>query len=113
QQVRERGWPSTLDLPTGSGKTAALDIALFALALDAFEAPEARRQPRRIVLVVDRRVVVDQSYERAVHIASKLAEATDGPLGRVAAALRQVSGVSDGLPVVPAILRGGMPREVE
>lgn len=27
------------------------------VALDAFEAPEARKQPRRIVLVVDRRVV--------------------------------------------------------
>ena len=29
------GWPDILDLPTGSGKTAALDVALFALALQA------------------------------------------------------------------------------
>lgn len=113
ERVRAEGWPSTLDLPTGSGKTATLDIALFALALDAFDPPETRRQPRRIVLVVDRRVVVDQAYERAVHISAKLAEAQEGPLGHVAAALRNISGVSKGPPVMAALLRGGMPREDE
>ena len=71
-RVGSEGWPSTLDLPTGSGKTATLDLALFALALDAFEPPGDRRQARRVVLVVDRRVVVDQAYERAVSIAQAL-----------------------------------------
>jgi CRISPR-associated endonuclease/helicase Cas3 len=112
-RVRTDGWPSTLDLPTGSGKTATLDIALFALALDAFEAREHRRQPRRIVLVVDRRVVVDQAYERAVRLAETLKGAQDGILARVAGALRALQGDAEALPVLPAILRGGMPRESE
>ena len=34
RQVHARGaWPQVLDLPTGSGKTAALDIAIFQLAM--------------------------------------------------------------------------------
>ncbi len=113
ERVCADGWPPSLDLPTGSGKTAALDVALFALALDAFEEPAARRQPRRIVLVVDRRTVVDQAYERAVRLAEALREAREGVLARVADALRSLQGDPDALPVLPGILRGGMPRESE
>ncbi len=113
RRVVEEGWPSTLDLPTGAGKTATLDVAVFALALDAARKPEDRRQSRRIVLVVDRRVVVDQAFERACAIAKKLDEAKEGILVEVAAALRELSGNPDGLPILPAILRGGMPRESE
>lgn len=112
-KVHEGGWPTTLDLPTGSGKTATLDVALFALALDASRPAAERRQPRRIVLVVDRRVVVDQGYERAVAIANSLEAAKDGILADVAKALRELSGDSSALPVLPAVLRGGMPRESE
>lgn len=113
ERVVDRGWPSTLDLPTGAGKTAALDVAVFALALDAARSPGERKQSRRIVLVVDRRVVVDQAFERAATIAEKLDEAEEGILAEVARALRALSGNPDGLPILPAILRGGMPRESE
>ena len=113
ERVVTEGWPSTLDLPTGAGKTAALDIAVFALALDAGRPPAERRQSRRIVLVVDRRVVVDQAFERAVTIANKLKDAKKGILIEVADALRKLSGNAEGLPILPAILRGGMPRESE
>lgn len=113
EQVVDLGWPSTLDLPTGSGKTAALDIAVFALALDAERPHGERKQARRIVLVVDRRVIVDQAFERASAIAKKLDEAKEGILAEVARALRKLSGNPDGLPILPAILRGGMPRESE
>lgn len=112
-RVAADGWPSTLDLPTGAGKTSTLDVAIFALALDAAKPLQARRQARRIVLVVDRRVVVDQAFERAATIAKKLDESKDGVLADVAAALRTLSGNPNGLPVLPAILRGGMPRESE
>jgi CRISPR-associated endonuclease/helicase Cas3 len=113
ERVANQGWPSTLDLPTGAGKTATLDVAVFALALDAARPSGERKQARRIVLVVDRRVVVDQAFERAGTIAKKLDEAKTGILADVAKALRALSGNPDGLPVLPAILRGGMPRESE
>lgn len=62
--VANQRWPRVLDLPTGSGKTTCIDIALFALALDAPRPPAERWCPRRIAMVVDRRVVVDQAAER-------------------------------------------------
>ena len=43
RRVQQSGWPEVLDLPTGSGKTAALDIALYHLAIDG-----GRTAPRRI-----------------------------------------------------------------
>ena len=58
-----------LDLPTGAGKTAAMDAAVFHLALRA-DAPG--KAALRIALVVDRRIVVDDAYTRAKKIASEL-----------------------------------------
>src|SRR5262250_445621 len=54
-------WPDVLDLPTGSGKTAALDIAVFHLALEAAKGTD-RRAPLRIAFVVDRRLIVDDAF---------------------------------------------------
>ena len=62
--AQENTWPEVLDLPTGSGKTAALDIAVFHLALEAVRGRE-RRAPVRIAMVVDRRLVVDDAFDRA------------------------------------------------
>ena len=58
-------WPDVLDLPTGSGKTAALDAAVFHLAL-RHECPQ--KSALRIALVVDRRLVVDDAHARATRI---------------------------------------------
>ena len=69
-------WPDVLDLPTGSGKTAALDAAVFHLALQ-FQCPA--RAALRIVLVVDRRLVVDDAYERARRIEKFLDDPTCAP----------------------------------
>ena len=54
-------------LPTASGKTACLDIAVFVLAVQADRLRVNQRitAPRRIFFVVDRRVIVDEAYERA------------------------------------------------
>ena len=113
----EAPWPEAIALPTAAGKTACLDIAVFALAAQASRL--ARKQaitaPRRIFFVVDRRVIVDQAYERVRRLADHLEKAQDGILKRVADNLRQVAhGEVDGfagvLPLAAYALRGGMYR---
>ncbi len=105
REVFYNGWPDVLDLPTASGKTAVLDIAVFHLALEA--ASPSRRAPLRIAFVVDRRLIVDQAQERAKRIRCLL-ERGEGIAGKVAAALRLISGRE---PLSVHALRGGLPRE--
>jgi CRISPR-associated endonuclease/helicase Cas3 len=104
--LKDGRWPSLLDLPTGTGKTSAIDVALFTLA----QRPDVF--PRRIVLIVDRRVVVDQGADHARHIQARLGQASAGAAARLAEALRALSGsVPDEPPFTVAVLRGGMPRD--
>jgi CRISPR-associated endonuclease/helicase Cas3 len=110
RHVVENGqWPSVLDLPTGSGKTAAIDIAVFHLALEAARGPQ-RRAPVRVAFVVDRRLVVDDAFLRARRIADRFAIAASGTVtARVAENLRSLS--DGGPPLIVRRLRGGIPRE--
>jgi CRISPR-associated endonuclease/helicase Cas3 len=102
----QQGWPDVLAVPTGCGKTSTLDIALFALAL------EPQRFPRRIVLVIDRRVVVDQGYRHALKIQRALTNPEDAVAERVAQCLRALwDGPAGTAPLQCAVLRGGMPCE--
>lgn len=104
EEVASRGsWPEVLDLPTGSGKTAVLLAAVFLLALDGEAAP------RRTVMVVDRRVVVDQSFELASALARAISSATTGVLDVVRERLKVLTG-GEGPPLVAARLRGGVAR---
>jgi len=104
--LAEGRWPDVLALPTGSGKTAVLDVAIFCLAA----MPE--RFSRRIVLVIDRRVVVDQGAERADLVAKALILAAEGVVADVASNLRALwGGARMEAPFEVAILRGGMPRD--
>ena len=105
---KEGEWPETLDLPTGSGKTAAIDIAIFHLALEESRT-EARRAPVRVAFVVDRRLVVDDAFERAKKIANTIAKGQGRVTERVAAQLKKLSG--DGPALIAQRLRGGIPRE--
>lgn len=111
QVVDKQRWPDTLDLPTGSGKTTCIDIALFALAMNAESPADKLWCPRRIAMVVDRRVVVDQVAERGRTLAHALANAGSGPAVRkVADALRSLSRTKDD-PLAVFTLRGGMPKD--
>lgn len=136
-----RAWPPAITLPTASGKTACLDIALFALAAQADRQARGETSsaaldsvpdgppgaslgaspgaaltahlttPRRIFFVVDRRVIVDEAFERAKAIAGKLAQATDGILACVARRLRLLAGGEDEAPLACFQLRGGIYRD--
>ena len=110
-------WPEAIALPTASGKTACMDIALFALAVQASRPDSGRpiAAPRRIFFVVDRRTIVDEAHERARRLAQKLADAGGGILKVVADRLRRVAhgsatGFEDELPLAVHALRGGMYR---
>ncbi len=105
-RLAEGTWPRALDLPTAAGKTACVDVAIHALAAQADRPAWKRTAPRRIWFVVDRRIVVDEAFERALRIAGRLEEATGGPLKEVAGRLRLLSGTDR--PLAVARLRGGV-----
>ena len=114
QRVAGTGWPDLLDLPTGSGKTAAIDIAVFNLALQADRGPD-RKAAMRICFVVDRRLVVDEAFGRAKRLAEALGRAAVDPaapdvLRRVALRLQALAGPG-APPLVTKQMRGGVPRE--
>jgi len=100
-------WPRTIDLPTASGKTAAIDVAVFALALDP---SKNRNAALRVFFVIDRRVVVDEAHRRASRIAGRLAAAKSGVAHVVAQRLRSIAG-KGAEPLATTVLRGGMYRE--
>ncbi|MBK8018130.1 MAG: hypothetical protein IPK20_16330 [Betaproteobacteria bacterium] len=77
-----------LDLPTGVGKTTCIDVALFALALDAGIVDEQRWCPRRIAMVVDRRIVADQVAERGRKLLRALMTSDEAIVVEVAKRLR-------------------------
>lgn len=86
-------WPDFIAAPTGSGKTACLEVAVYALAAQAHLPPAERRAARRIFFIVNRRVIVDEAFERARRMT--LALANPGPdrpaCAAVAEALRSLN----------------------
>jgi CRISPR-associated endonuclease/helicase Cas3 len=119
QVLSDRKWPDLIDRPTGSGKTAVLDVATFVLACNACEPAELRWMPTRIVMVIDRRIVVDQAGFRGSQIAEKLRNAETPILIRVANALSllasppeaQAKSIGKSSPIVSGVLRGGLVRD--
>lgn len=108
-RIAEEGkWPDVLDLPTGSGKTAAIDVAVFHLAAEADWGPR-RRAPVRIAFVVDRRLIVDDAFERARKIEAALHAPVGPATARIRERLQLLAG--DNSPLVARRLRGGIPRE--
>jgi CRISPR-associated endonuclease/helicase Cas3 len=109
ERVLTTGWPETIAMPTAAGKTACIDVAIFALAAE--EAGQgSRRHARRIFFVIDRRIVVDEAFRRAARIVKALAMATDGVVAQVANRLRLLAGPGES-PLATAVMRGGIYRD--
>lgn len=102
--VVEGTWPELIAVPTAAGKTAVIDVAVFALACSA-GSTVSHRAARRIFFVIDRRIVVDSVFERAVRLATALNKAREGIVREVADRLLSLGGE---VPLHVAALRGGM-----
>ncbi|MGH9413222.1 MAG: type I-G CRISPR-associated helicase/endonuclease Cas3g, partial [Terriglobales bacterium] len=98
-RVCTQGWPQVIALPTGSGKTACVDIAVYAMA---YGQPQG---PRRVFYVVDRRLVVSEAYARMQRIECRLCEVAE--LAPVAQALQERAHKGAKRPVLAFELRGG------
>src|SRR5205085_8727552 len=101
-------FPSECDIPTGLGKTSIIVIWLLALADDLMQQDGQRTIPRRLVYVVDRRVIVDQATSEADGIVRKLKELakTDEKLKEVYDALKQAALSQNDVVVALSTLRG-------
>jgi CRISPR-associated endonuclease/helicase Cas3 len=96
--------PDAVDLPTGLGKTSV--IAIWLLALSAQAAEGSPSLPRRLVYVVDRRTVVDQSTDVAMRIRRALLEDKPSPIvERILEPLRSLA-VDPDPPLAISTLRG-------
>ena len=70
--ARTERWPPEIGVPTGLGKTACLDVAVWWLSSQTDRAPALRTAPTRIWWVVNRRLLVDSTAEHAREVASAL-----------------------------------------
>ncbi|MEM9754152.1 MAG: DEAD/DEAH box helicase family protein, partial [Planctomycetota bacterium] len=70
-------WPDAVDLPTGLGKTSVIVLWMIALA-------NGGPVPRRLVVVVNRRTIIDQQSDVVRRLVDRL-DAVDGLRERLAA----------------------------
>ncbi len=108
-EVAENGWrkDQSIRLPTASGKTSLVDVAVFALAAQAHRPSCERTTPLRTFFIVDRRLVVDDVAVHAQRIAEALEAQGPEDLAEVRKNLRAF-GVEH--PLLVSTLRGGMYR---
>ena len=119
--VADGGWPDEIGVPTGLGKTACIDIAVWALARDGAVEPAERKTATRVWYVVNRRLLVDAAYRHGMALARWLADPAclveDWPAAseedvaaveRIAEALGRIAALgSDHGPLHITRLRGG------
>ena len=110
-------WPAEVGVPTGLGKTACLDIAIWWLASQADRAPAKRTAPTRIWWLVNRRLLVDSTTEHAESISNALRDPEQFGLRgsaaevttSVAHRLRSLAASRAVEPLEVIRLRGGVP----
>ena len=109
-------WCTEVGIPTGLGKTACLDIAVWWLASQATCDPALRIAPTRIWWVVNRRLLIDSTFEHAEKIEKTLSDPESADLRRedreivttVGNRLRSIAGNPKAKPLQVIRLRGGV-----
>lgn len=108
-------WPDEIAAPTGTGKSAVIEIHAFA---NAVSTNIGVRVPRRLSIIVPRRAIVDSHFLRARHLHDHLQEADgDTVSGAVCRALlalgRPLYGEDGGSqsPIQTVLLRGAVPAD--
>ncbi len=112
----EQAWPSEIGVPTGLGKTACLDIAVWWLASQADLTSSVRTAPTRIWWIVNRRLLVDAASDHAQAISSMLedpagagcSESSATALRSVATRLMSIGGSLSEQPLQVIPMRGGL-----
>lgn len=102
-ELVQKHFRTRCDVPTGLGKTSVIAVWLLALAHHA-RSGSLDWFPRRLVYVVNRRTVVDQSTREAERLRNALTG--NSKLKLVADALRGLSIHQDGPPLAISTLRG-------
>ena len=93
--------PKSVDIPTGLGKT--LCVLLFLLA--RIQNPEL---PRRVIYIVDRRAIVDQTAEQIRLWVDKFTK-----ISSLSTSFNRISAFPSSLPVQLGVLRGGLADDGE
>ena len=109
-------WPMEVGVPTGLGKTACLDIAIWWLASQADRLPVNRTAPTRIWWLVNRRLLVDSTAQHAQSIRDALQDPWAAGIkgesalvvATVADKLRSLASDPDADPLEVIRLRGGV-----
>lgn len=109
-ELLEGRFPPRCNIPTGLGKTAIIHIWLLALAEQLRTGLAGITLPRRLVYIVDRRVVVDQATEEADQLLARLKSAASAgpsdPLHSLARCLAETGCLRDNAPFTVSTLRG-------
>ncbi|HTV39275.1 MAG TPA: type I-U CRISPR-associated helicase/endonuclease Cas3 [Candidatus Sulfotelmatobacter sp.] len=82
--------PSLVDLPTGAGKTELVVIWLLALAWYGLNRSEREPVPRRLIWVVNRRVLIQQVFNLADELGEKFTSEVGPGLNEVCIGLRSL-----------------------
>lgn len=106
EEIIEGRPPSLVDLPTGAGKTDLIAIWLIALAWYGLNRKEVKPVPRRLVWVVNRRVLVQQVHEMVGELGKTLNENGSGETKGLKRAIRSLHGFDDGNVLNIVQLRG-------
>ncbi|AXE38318.1 type I-G CRISPR-associated helicase/endonuclease Cas3g [Acidipropionibacterium virtanenii] len=111
RSVQETGqWPWTLAVPTGLGKTSAIDVAVYELARQCHE-DSRRTAPQRIFHVVDRRRIIDSTAAHAAHLAACINDPTTDVLRAVHDSLAPLRSAGNELVVTVSSIHGERPDD--